>query len=53
MIRQQWNFHPAQSPRQIEQYNVEVPDLTTLELKIDPGRHDKTCLAKLAYLALR
>ena len=36
IVRQQWNFSPPNTTREIEEYNVELSDVTVLELVIVP-----------------
>jgi hypothetical protein len=36
IVRQQWNFSPPNTTREIEEYNVQLSDLTVLELVIVP-----------------
>ena len=41
IARQQWNFNPHGATEEIEDYAVDLHEITTLELKIDPDRsHD-------------
>ncbi|MDQ2835040.1 MAG: carbohydrate-binding protein [Acidobacteriota bacterium] len=41
IVRQQWSFSPTGSTEELEDYNVELEGITTLELQIDPDRsHD-------------
>jgi hypothetical protein len=41
VVRQQWSFSPHGSTEEIEDYNVTLDGVTTLELRIDPDRsHD-------------
>jgi hypothetical protein len=41
IVRQQWNFSPNGTTEEIEDYKVEMNDVTALELRIDPDRaHD-------------
>jgi hypothetical protein len=35
-VRQQWNFNPPSSIREVEEYLVELADVTVLELVIVP-----------------
>jgi hypothetical protein len=48
IVRQQWNFSPPGSVREIEDYAVELSEVTVLELIILP---DKSCGAARASLA--
>ena len=52
VLRQQWTFSPGGSTREIEDYPVELVDVTAIELQIDPGRHDKQRVASLQSIAL-
>jgi hypothetical protein len=36
VVRQQWNFSPANTTREIEEYHVELSEVTVLELVIVP-----------------
>ena len=38
IVRQQWNFSPPDTIREIEDYQVELSDVTVLELVIVPDR---------------
>src|SRR5204862_681250 len=38
IVRQQWNFSPPNTIREIEEYQVELSDVTVLELVIVPDR---------------
>lgn len=41
VVRQQWTFSPHGSTEEIEDYTVDLKDVTTFELRIDPDRsHD-------------
>jgi hypothetical protein len=35
-VRQQWNFSPPDTVREVEEYQVELSDVTVLELIIVP-----------------
>lgn len=52
VLRQQWNFSPDGSTQEIEDYPVELVDVTAIELQIDPDRHDKQKVASLQSIAL-
>lgn len=52
IVRQQWNFSPTGSNIEVEDYTVQLPDVVTLELQIDPGRHDRRAIATLQSLAV-
>jgi len=36
VVRQQWNFSPPETIREVEEFHVELSDVTTLELVIVP-----------------
>jgi hypothetical protein len=36
IVRQQWNFSPPQTVRELQEYGVELSDITVLELIITP-----------------
>ena len=36
IVRQQWNFNPPNETREVEEYRVELSDVTVLELVIIP-----------------
>lgn len=52
IVRQQWTFSPNGSNIEIEDYSVNIPDVSILELSIDPGRHDKQAHASLQSIAV-
>jgi hypothetical protein len=52
IVRQQWNFSSPGSIREIEDYAVELTDLTTLELIIVPDQSGGAARASLASLRL-
>jgi hypothetical protein len=37
IVRQQWNFSPPESMREVEEYQVELSGVTVLELAINPN----------------
>jgi hypothetical protein len=47
IVRQQWSFSPGGSTTEVEDYTVDLSDVSALELTIDPGRHDKAVFATL------
>src|SRR6266700_347906 len=50
IVRQQWNFSPPQTIREVEEYQVELPNVTVLELIIVPnvsGGSDRASLKSL------
>jgi len=51
-VRQQWNFSPPQTTREVETYRVDLVDVTILELVIVPDRSGGEARASLAQLRL-
>jgi hypothetical protein len=52
IVRQQWNFSPPDSIREVEEYRVELSSVTVLELAIDPNISGGVGLASLENLRL-
>jgi len=52
IIRQQWNFSPDGSTSEIEDYEVDLPAVTILELSINPDISDRKVYASLNELRL-
>src|SRR6266567_8252327 len=52
VVRQQWNFSPPESIREVEEYQVELSGVTVLELVINPNIGGGTALASLKNLRL-
>jgi hypothetical protein len=52
IVRQQWNFSSSGSVREIEDYAVELSDVTVLELIIVPDKSGGAARASLASLRL-
>ena len=50
VVRQQWNFSPRGSTEAIDDYRVELPAVTVLELRIVPDKSNGRALASLAQL---
>jgi hypothetical protein len=48
IVRQQWNFSHGGSTSEIEDYEVNLEDVSTLELRIKPDLTDNEVLATLA-----
>jgi hypothetical protein len=40
IVRQQWNFSPPETTREIEDYKVELSDVTVLEIVIVPDKRE-------------
>jgi hypothetical protein len=53
IVRQQWNFSPPESVREVEDYAVELSAVTALELIIVPDKSVGAARASLASLRLR
>jgi len=52
IVRQQFNFSPPAAARQVEDYDVKLDGVTTLELKIVPDISGGSARASLAQLRL-
>jgi hypothetical protein len=52
IVRQQWNFSPSNSIREVEDYRVELADVTVLELVIVPEISRGAARASLKSLRL-
>jgi hypothetical protein len=52
IVRQQWNFSPPETIREIEEYQVELSDVNVLELVIVPDNSRGTARASLKSLRL-
>jgi hypothetical protein len=52
IVRQQWSFSPTGSTTEVEDYTVNLANVSALELEIDPGRHDKSAHASLHSIAI-
>lgn len=50
IIRQRWNFSPRGSTRELEDYRVDLSNVTVLEVTIQPDVHDQSARASLAQL---
>jgi hypothetical protein len=53
IVRQQWNFSPPTTVGEKEEYQIELPDVTVLELVIVPDISRGTARASLKSLRLR
>jgi hypothetical protein len=51
-VRQQWNFSPPESIREVEEYQVELSNVTVLELVIKPDIGGGVARASLKSLRL-
>jgi hypothetical protein len=45
-------FSPQGAQTELEDYFFQLNDVTTLELEIDPGRHDKQVFASLQSIQI-
>ena len=52
IVRQQWNFSPPETIREVEEYQVELSNLTILELSIVPNTSGGLARASLKSLLL-
>jgi hypothetical protein len=52
IVRQQWNFSPPETKREVEEYQVELSNVTVLELIIVPNVSGGTARASLKSLRL-
>ncbi len=52
IVRQQWNFSPPETTREIEEYRVDLSDVTVLELVIVPNIGGGAARASLKTLRL-
>ncbi len=52
IVRQQWNFSPPDTVREVEEYQVELSDVTALELIIVPNNSSGAARASLKSLRL-
>jgi len=53
IVRQQWNFSPPNAVREVEEFHVELSNVTTLELVIVPDISRGAAHASLKSLRLR
>jgi len=52
IVRQQWNFSPEGATSEVEEYQVELPAVTILELSVNPDISEKNTFASLEELRL-
>ena len=52
IVRQQWNFSSPDATRETEEYNVDLPNVTLLDLIIDPDKGNGKARASLLSLRL-
>ena len=53
IVRQQWNFSPPNTIREIEEYQLGISDITVLELIITPEVSHGTARASIKSIRLR
>jgi uncharacterized protein (DUF736 family) len=53
IVRQQWNFSPAGSTTEIEDYAIDLDGVSVLELAIQPDVGGREAVATLAFCRLR
>jgi len=52
IVRQQWNFSPEGATSEIEEYQVDLPAVTILELSVNPDISERNAFASLKELRL-
>jgi hypothetical protein len=52
IVRQQWNFSPPDTIRELEDYPVDLSGVTVFELRIVPNKNGGTARASIAQLRL-
>lgn len=52
VVRQQWNFSPSGTVKEVEDYRVELSGVTVLELNIEPNKSGGEARASLQQLRL-
>ncbi len=52
IVRQQWTFSPGGSTEEVEDYTVDLPAVSLLEVEIDPDRGRNALPATLAELLI-
>jgi hypothetical protein len=52
VVRQQWNFSPPDSTREVEEYQVQLSGVTVLELTLNPNISGGAGRASLKNLRL-
>ncbi|MGA9790419.1 MAG: hypothetical protein WBQ43_06985 [Terriglobales bacterium] len=52
VVRQQWNFSPPGTNREVEDYQVDLPNVTALELNITPNMSGGDARASLKSMRL-
>jgi len=52
LVRQQWTFSPNGAMTEEETYFFDLKSVTSIELQIDPGRHNKQAYATLQTIQI-
>lgn len=52
LVRQQWTFSPNGSTAETEDYYFDLTRVKSIELRIDPGRHDQHAIATLQSIRI-
>jgi hypothetical protein len=52
IVRQQWNFSPPETTREVEEYRIELSSVTVVELAINPNIGGGNALASLKNFRL-
>ena len=52
IVRQQWNFSPPETVREVEEYQVELSNVSVLELIIEPNMSGGAASASVKSLRL-
>jgi hypothetical protein len=52
IVRQQWNFSPTGTAKEVEDYRVDLPGVTILQLDIEPNKSGGEARASLEELRL-
>jgi hypothetical protein len=52
IVRQQWNFNPPETIREVEEYQVELANVTMLELIVTPDKSGGIARASLKSMRL-
>ncbi len=52
LVRQQWVFSPRGATTEVEDYFFDLKGVLSIELQIDPGRHDKQAFATLESIQI-
>lgn len=47
LLRQQWNFSPEGAPKEVEDFQVDITDVRTLELVIVPDINNNNAMASI------